>query len=251
MTLAPSSRLLKLSSHDKLSYSTSNSDFSVSFNNVRDLSNVNAIIIKHVSFPNNFYNISAANNVFAYNNGADQTLVFPPGFYSITQILNYLIANGPPILYTQDATSYKILFDNATSPVAYTLYDAANGSTIAPYLGITANIVLNIGASAYAQQLPRLQGVEHLYIQSRILSGGNNMVTPGLQNAGYIVMVPVDEPFGSIVHYESPHEALDLIQYSSPTDIREIDIKIIDANGNVLDLQGGSIHIVLKVYTNH
>lgn len=249
--LAPASRLLKLSSHDKQPFSASNSDFTVSFNNVRDISNAQGFIIKHVSFPNNFYNITATNNVFRYNDGADQTLVFPVGFYTVAQIIAYLTANGPPISYSQDPVNYKFYFVNTPPPVVYTLYDASNGSTISPFLGITSNIILPVGGSAYAQELPRLQGIEHVYIQSRILSAGNNMVTPLLQNAGYICMIPITVPFGSIVHYETNHEMLDLVEFRAPVDLREIDIKVVDANGNVLDMKGGTINIVLKVYTHH
>lgn len=243
-------KLIRISSEDRLTdSSSSSSNFKVAFPNVQALSRCVSVILKHASFPNTVYNIKSTNNTFKYNDGADQTLVIPVGFYSVSQLLTYLGTYGPPILYTQDPASYKILFDNAVAPTNYIIYDSANGSTIAPLLGITSNLNIPIGGSAYAQNLPSLEGLKHLYVGSKALSKGNNMIFGNArQEVDILAMLPVTEPFGSIVHYETPHENLEIVNFDGETNIQNIDITLYNGEGDIIDLNGGFFHMILKVF---
>ena len=61
-------------------------------------------------------------------------------------------------------------------------------------------------------------------------------------------MIPNDVPFGSIKHYETLHDTLDVINYDADTNIQNIDIKLLDSDKNLLDTSNHEDSLILKVY---
>ena len=59
-------KLLNITSRDKDASSNSNSDFTVSLNNVKELQTARSVIIKQVSIPITMYNITDFNRTFSY-----------------------------------------------------------------------------------------------------------------------------------------------------------------------------------------
>ena len=68
------------------------------------------------------------------------------------------------------------------------------------------------------------------------------------QEAPIVGLIPVTAAFGEIVHYETPHEGLEVINYDGETNIQNIDITLLDNNGNILNLNGGFFNMILKVF---
>jgi len=88
-----------------------------------------------------------------------------------------------------------------------------------------------------------------VHIASKFLSKGNNFIDANKkQELPIIAMIPNAVSFGEIVHYETPHEDLDVINYESEANLQTIDIKLYDGEGNLLDLKGQNVNIILKIY---
>jgi hypothetical protein len=242
-------KLIRISSFYKETTSASNSDFSSTYD-VAELQNTLAIVVKHVSFPNVFYNVTARNNQFSWWDGAvtTTTVTLPVGQYNISTLmtdLNTLLAGD--IVITQDPLTLLLTFTNGSGGNATVFYENANN--MSKLLGITENTLIANGASAIMNNLPALQGVSHVYVNSIAVSKANNMCSPNtVQVSPTVVMIPINVPFGETVHYETQHEELDLINYDGVKDLSAIDIKLVDIEGNILDLQGQDFTMILKTY---
>lgn len=239
------SKLIRISSTDRLPGGTPE-NFIVNFQNVNNMSRVLSVILKHASFPNSVYNITTKNNIFTYEeNGVAQTLVTPTGFYSISQLLAYLATNISSITFSQDPTTYKILITNTASAPSFIIYPTGVGLL----LGVTSFLNITIGATLPAQSLPELEGLRHLYVQSKTLAKNNNMVfNQQQQEVPIFGMIPVTAAFGNINHYETPHEGLEIVDYDGETNIQNIDITLLNGNGEIINLNGGFFHMILKIY---
>lgn len=242
-------KLLRISSFYKNEQSNSNSDFSLSYD-VKEIQNTIAIVVKHVSFPNVFYNVNALNNVFAFFNGVTvKTVSLPIGQYNMSKFLTdlnaLLAADGLTI--TQSTLTNKLTITNTSGSNVTVYFDHLN--SMYKLLGLSENANILNTSSYNLLNLPALQGIQHVYINSASLSKANNMVSPNtVQVTSSVVMVPVNVPFGQNVHYETQHEELDLINYDGVKDLSSIDIKLLDIEGNILDLNGHNFTMILKAY---
>jgi hypothetical protein len=240
-------KLLRISSTSKSPNSVSNTDFIVNYPNVQVLAKIVSIVVKHVSFPNVFYNITTRNNVLKYEVvlGVVQTIVVPVGNYTLTALLAVLT----PLLgaITQDPLTLLLTFTASVgSPLKINSSD--EGSTLSPFIGIHQTTILNT-APFTTVDVPKLQGVQHVRIASKVLSKGNNFIDANKnQELPIVILIPNNVPFGAIVHYETSHEDLDVINYESEVSLQSIDIKLYDAEGNLLDLKGQDVSILLKIY---
>lgn len=239
------SKLIRVSSLDRLPGGT-NENFTVNFQNVNNLSRVLSIVLKHASFPNSVYNVNTTNNVYTYEDGGVvQTLVVPPGFYSISRLLTYLTANGPALTYARDPITSKIKFTNPATAIPFVIYPTGIGSL----LGVSSYLSVALAATVSAQSLPALEGLKHLYVQSKTLSKGNNMIfNKEQQEVPIFGMIPVTAAFGAINHYETPHEGLEILNYDGETNIQNIDITLLNSDGTIVDLNGGFFNMILKVF---
>ena len=246
-------KLLRINSSDRLAGTAT--DFSVNFTNVQMLGKVVSVVVKHVSFPNVFYNIrTGINDVFKWTNNTttnSYNIVIPAGIYTVDSLetkINELASAVDTNFYVQYIPTlfrYEFRYTNPTDVVE--IKSPSQGSTLSSTLGIDDTVTYT--SEHISEGFVKLQGVEHVYIRSINLSKGNNMVQANKrQEIPVVAMVPNNEPFGSIVHYETNHERLDVINYNGLANLNQIDIKITDADDNVLDLQNQNINIVLKVY---
>lgn len=240
-------KLIRISSEDRLTdSSSSSSNFKVAYTNVQALSRCVSVILKHASFPNSIYNVNTTNNVYTYEDGGVvQTLVVPKGFYSISQLLAYLTSSGPALTYAQNPVTYKIQFTNPAAAIPFIIYPTGIGSL----LGVSNYLSVPLGSTVSAQSLPALEGLKHLYVGSKALSKGNNMIFGNArQEVDILAMLPVTAPFGSINHYETPHENLEIVNFDGETNIQNIDITLYNGNGDIIDLNGGFFHLILKIF---
>jgi len=251
-------RLVRINSEERKSAATVDSNFfTVNFQNSTQMMDINRIVIKQVSIPNVQYNVRPAlglnpvGNVFTYDNGALQNIVVPPGQYnsaSLTAAINtsaQAIADG--LILTLNPVTSHIEF-TSTTPIAY--LSQSSGNSMAKILGIRVDSAP--ASLAYtATGLIDLSVHPNLYIASKALSDGANMVSPTLGSLAICAVIPVDKPFGDVLHYVSPHEHLDdihYISYSSGKSLQEIDLAVYDGDANLIDLQGLDWTIVLKTY---
>ena len=100
--------------------------------------------------------------------------------------------------------------------------------------------------------MPDLNGVEEVYITSRAIGDGTNLITSGGSTFSVIAHIPMTVGFGAINHWETFHEDIDQITYPNPEtgkSLRDCDIQIRDRHGDLLDMQGRHMNMILKATT--
>jgi len=251
-------KLIRINSEERKSPTTVDSNFfTVNFRNSTQLMDINRIVIKHVSIPNAQYNVRPAlglnpvGNVFTYNNGALQNIVVPPGNYDVNALIAAINASAQAIadglVLTFNPVTAHISF-TSTTPITY--LSQANGNNMAKILGIRANSAPAVLAFT-ATGLVDLSVHPNLYIASRAISDGANMISPTLGSLAICAVIPVDKPFGTILHYATQQEHLDdihYISYASGKSLQEIDLAVYDGDANLVDLQGLDWTIVIRAY---
>ena len=242
-------KLLHISSKDK--QAGTNSNFSLNLSHHYWLQAAKSVVVKHVTIPNVFYNVDANNNTFTYEiAGAPSTVVVDVGQYSISDLLGALtvvmVADGVVgFTATLDAITRKVSFTSTTA-IEY----LSAGNAMAGALGITQGSVGDVTAHT-AAHLPSLEGIRNIVIASSSL-GENNYLASDQKIADVIALVPMDQPFGGVVHYVSQHSEIDdfdTLSQRNGKNISQIDIRVIDTDTNqIVDLTNHDIDIVVKIY---
>lgn len=237
------SKLLYISSKEKTKASRSNTDFTVQFAH-SELQNCKAISVKSISFPNAFPNINESNNLFNYRQGGVLNSVsIPIGFYSLENLINTL--NGLlPIAIQLNELKQKLSFGGAAIQ-----YLDSSENPMANVLGIMNNS--NGDVNTYdAEGYFNLTGVSKAFVQSQAITSQSNLLSGNANshNLSVVDAISVDVPLFQTVHFISNHEDNDLIEFVSSRNLQNIDIKLTDHDGNVLDLGNLDLDIVLKVY---
>lgn len=257
--------LLRVSSDFKTANSESNSNFSVSYNNVQLLQGITRCVMKSADIPNVFYNIdnrgynftNSGNNKFVWINAANnyQITTIPRGQYTIAQLLAVIntsiyaayIPNGSVSLILNPITQKIEITNTSGQSFGISLAD----STIAPYLGMLVAVPWSPTVSVLFNGFPNLSGLQEIYVTSQKVSDCSNMVVASNTMYPVILNIQIDKPFGEWVHYASQHPEIDDIEYpsiSQGTNIQLIDIQLRDRWGNIVDLQGLPFNIIIKCY---
>ena len=251
-------KLLRISSNDKYEpESNSNSDFVVYLQEKTETQEIKYILIKEVQVPNVFYNIRDGKNGSQTNvlrieetGQAPLDLPLPEGQYSITELITELqtlinanlVSGSVAISQTLYSKKVQFIFTGTTAII----YDSANGSPMAPLLGISAT--LGPGAVLTAQYLPDLQGYSMVYIHSqdladRYLIDGDS----GLVSVASMVSFH-NTPFGGVGYKQESDDELAQIPYAEPRNVKRIKIILRDSLGNKLDIGTNEMLLILKVF---
>jgi len=246
-------KLITISSDDKDADSNSNSDFFVSLKERFYTQQIQRIMIKEITVPNCFYNLSDGvnngkqNNVLNYfdiNNPL--TFTIAPAQYNIDQFITALIAgflsNGVVVLITQDDLTQKLIF-------TFTNDTTLDGkSLMAPVLGLTNSITCLAGVPTSPQFPPDLSGINAVNIHSSALAEGHGIDS----NTGLISLVERvslhDIPYGSFGYKMNNDSDLATIFYEQPRNLNRIDIRLRDTQGKILNKGTKKMTMVVKCY---
>ena len=246
-------KLITISSDDKDADSNSNSDFFVSLKERFYTQQIQRILIKEITVPNCFYNLSDGvnngkqNNVLNYfdiNNPL--TFTITPAQYNIDQYITALIAgflsNGIIVVITQDDLTQKLIFTFAND----TTLDSK--SSMAPVLGITNSFTCLAGVPTSPQFTPDLSGINAVNIHSSALAEAHGIDA----NTGLISLVERvslhDIPFGSFGYKMNNDSDLATIFYEQPRNLNRIDIRLRDTQGKILNIGTKKFTMVIKCY---
>ncbi len=121
------------------------------------------------------------------------------------------------------------------------------------YLGMINPSDFNTGGVLiYALEgFPNLSGVKEVFISSSKMSDGTHLVISKANNLPVFATVPITVGFGEFQSYISPSSPLDEVIFPSNTagsNLRSIDVRVLDSYGNILDLAGLNIVIIFKAY---
>lgn len=252
--------LVKLSSEDKSPESRSTSDFIVNYNNAPCMSNINKLVVKQITCPNVFYNINdtgynienTGNNVLTIQNETTfivSTIVVPPGNYDADKLRTYLNTVLPAgLTISLNGTTNKFEFLSVGDPFAY------SEDSLGAYLGIKGTDFPFGGGGTLLYAVPNflnLSGVKELFISSSKMSDGTHLVVSVGNTLPVFATVPINVSFGEYQTYVAPSSPLDEVVFPSNTagsNLRSIDVRVLDSFGNILDLGGLNIIIIFKAY---
>jgi len=232
-------------------------DFVQDMNNSRCCQTLYKIFIKECSFINTFYNINdkgyntenSGNNRFIFLlNGVPTTVTVKVGNYDIDTLLAEITLALPFLTGVVDPLLGKVIF-TSTIPITFLGPDQ---NPMAYALGITTGSGGDV-TTFEAPSVPNLTGVNHVFVQSRALSDGSSFLTNDAKQAPVILVVNVDVSFGQMQHWRSNDAQQDTINYPSikaGKNVQNLDIKVVDEFGNVLDLQEHEFQLIINMFHN-
>lgn len=247
--------LIEISSIHKADHSPSNSEFFVNLKNSHTIQSIKRVVVKQISIPNVFYNIYEANRYLTYKVGVtDKTISIPEGQYTYdlfkVALEAEMVAEGVSI--TLDSLTSRVTLAQTTPIEYYGVEDGKSSNGLAEVLGLIEGSGALV-SSYTGTGIINLSGIQEVYIASLQLAHGNNLISSDTLSEPVICVVPMTGGFGEVVHYVSSHEELDEIQYPrhhSGKSLQNIDIRVLDKYGNLLNLRGHNINIILKIYHN-
>lgn len=245
------SHILRIHSKHKSQPAQTNSNFTINTTPIH----VVTARLKQILIPNIFNNIrfepfSDRNSTFQYQtNGATNFFNIVDGFYTLTQLINSIEAllSGINITLTFSETTGKITLTNA-GVVDFTVIGSDNNiinNTMADVLGIGASdVIVAAATSTIFPNKPNLYNYTNVYIASSRISNGFNMIDPNGRHP-VLASVPINVPYGGIVTYE-PTEQHD-IEFVIDTNIEDIDISLVNHNGEIIPMDSNHhIHVLIE-----
>lgn len=217
--------------------------------NLPNIQAIKSVVLKQVSIPNVFYNINSKNNTFTYNiSGSPTSVSIAEGQYTMTTFLAAFVAatSALSMAVTLDVLTNKLQFTNSTA-IEYLTDVAIN--PMADVLGILVDSVGDVTSFNPTGQ-PSLEGERNIYIDSLAL-GQSNLIRSNEANLNTIAVIPMISPFAAVEHYISQHSEID--DYDSQSqksgkNLQSIDISLRDHDGEIVNLHGHHITMILKVY---
>lgn len=196
--------------------------------------------LQNASIPYSFYSITSTDNTFSWGLVGDppSTYYIQPGNYTVTQLIDAIkIALGPNYTLTYSSITSKLLFTHATSN--FIIY----ASTINHILGFskttntfsTANIL-------YGRDCVNLNQIRALNIECNFPTYNVNIAQPYNQNI--LATIPVYVAPFSIITYQNNNNFRTNLYVSK---LDQIQIRIIDNNGALVDLNGIQYQMTLQL----
>jgi len=254
------SRLVRLSNIFGLGDSTA-TDFKINLNRMTETNNIVRAVVKSVSFTNSGYNIFTdginQNNEFKYEIVGSNTYtatVTPSGFYSLQQLIDIIKpqieANAQ---FVNPLANFTMVTGSVSKKVEYSI-DTVSPQIIIDATGtlnkVLGNLITSVAFSnnTYVSEvIPNLYGLTNVYIHSTAIGEGN-LVDGDVENHDVIANIPVNVPFGSVVHWEANDDELVSINYRSLRNYDSLSISLRDIKANLINLNGGDCVIILKIY---
>tara|TARA_R110000772_G_scaffold166855_2_gene278496 strand:+ start:473 stop:1279 length:807 start_codon:yes stop_codon:yes gene_type:complete len=245
-----------INSRFRTNNSNSTSDFTF---NLGESIEVNEIALKSVSMINAVYNVPAAYNFMQVNNGTvDQQLLIPVGQYTITSLsaavaLELTNIYGGTNTVTLNTLTKKLDFVT-TTPLKY---KAVALSPLAIVLGFGDSVTSSIinyypvvaSSNVSAPFLPSLEGENNYHIVSTTLGQGQGSLLKNNEKQPIILTIPCNVNFGDVINYEVNEINLNKRRFTRPINIQDIDIRIIDDNGDIVDLGNTQVELVVQIIT--
>ena len=210
---------------------------------------VSDVAIKSVTMVNAQYNVKSGNNTLIINDGVtDYNITVTVGQYDITTLITALqieIINavGGTCAISLDPLTQKLIFNTSVA----LKYKGGNLGFNIGFGSVAAFTPSSPASSVNAPYFPNLQGPTNYYLVSSTLAGSQGSILRNNSKRQIILTIPVDKNFGEVITYEVNEINLNKRVFPRPVNIQDIDIRIIDDDDQIVDLQQTNIEIVLQV----
>ncbi len=255
--------IIHINNRHRSSSTSSPNSFSVNLGTSTVTQEVSAVRVKSVSFTNTQYNITSRSNTFYYSDdlATVKSVTIPIGQYNITDLITALTASllvaGVTVIMALDPLTQKIQVVSTAPAIQYFDFEYGQDNILGAKLGIGGKSGLEGGAFNFLN-VPDLTGLTMLYVRSSAISNdhsleqftrapptGNDRLIR-IEMSDIIEAVGVSAPFGFFIHYENDNP-LNIIEYETPRSMSNIDIELTDNFGDIVELNGGEVIIVLEV----
>ena len=244
------SRLLRVSSQDRTVGSVSRYNMTYATND-SDLQEIKKISIKSAEIPNTQYNINSNNNTFFFANSQTSQVayVIPVGQYTTTSLMAAVVSVVSAVI----SGSITLVQSSLTNKITLAINSGTFNMTPGSHFQI--NLVLGFKSGSFssvsslvADSLPNLSGLKSVYIASQTLSNHSAMICSEQLKQNVFCNVPITVPFGSTMSFEEDEQTSDFVVFHSRKNISMIEIKLLDEDNNVVDLNGLDWSLVFRVY---
>lgn len=239
-------KLINVRSSDKTSATQSNSQFRVhldqhdpyAVHHCQRIELISAII------PNSEYNINSKTKTFNYTlTGVPTNFTLPEGQKSVDQVVVLLNSETTGVVWTVDDSKAMV---TATTGAGVTF--VATDQDLMKLLGFHEEINILANSAQTGSGIAYFTGLDMVYIASPELSPSNMYSSDG---SVYDVFVPIpikvnfsySQVFSSNLSGEDSS-----ITYSTPKNISSFQIKLLDKNFRLLELNKGEVHMSFKVW---
>lgn len=216
--------------------------------------------------------------------GTFSMLQFNAGFYSISQLINVIILGVQSVMAAAgDVGTFELKFDSISAKANMKWVSSAANDLIFYQIGrntltsnglnpnmllisnpltkigwptnlassiVTTTAFISLaasGQSTFAPNIPSLNGLTKVYVQSSRL-GLSNLVEEDGQISNKLLPIPVNVGFGGLNVFECKQDVLCERIYSHPIECNTIDIQLTDRDGNEVNIQGGNVQIELRLW---
>ena len=180
-----------------------------------------------------------------YRIGVDLfSIVIPIGQYNITSFITALELAGVALglSITQSPLTSKLTLTTTTA-IQWLAIDLNPMATV---LGIEYHDIID-ALVKQCQDLPNLQGLQHIYIASNALSNNTSMITEDKNKINVFAEIPITVPFGFLQVVSNDSATMDRTDLASLKNISTIDIKLLDVNNRVVDLNGADFTLIFTI----
>jgi hypothetical protein len=262
------SKLLRVSSHDRIDLKSNTSAFTVDIPSLTEgLSRLVGTQLLSAKIPNLFYNVdvkdlSEADPVLQLSyNGADYNLTIPRGQYVFnisTPPSNDLIQaikteffneTGATLDVAVDPVTLRLTFSHASNPLSMTESNFNNSTGDLPQmLGFRLPRPTALPTNVLeAETIYDLSGVNDVYIHCKQLA--LQSIDLDTQNSISLVgSIDIDSVFGSVSHYEIGSSHASMLQYPNERYVSELDIRLRDSKGRLTNLNNFDWTCIFKIY---
>jgi len=228
--------IVRIDSRDKSATNQTNTNFNVNLHPIH----TKTARVKQIIIPNLFDNIRSSptsdnNSTFSYETGGvPGSITIPDGFYNMANLITYMETELVALLITfvlNDDTG-KITISNGGG-ATFNVLNLDDGNLFADVLGIRTSEIVNGGADKILLNKANLYSYQMVYVVSNKLSNSYNLLSSG-GRLPIICTVPILPPYGGIINYE-PSTEHDIF-YGSDNNLENIDISLVNHNGEVITL---------------
>jgi hypothetical protein len=194
--------------------------------------------VQYCAIPYTFYNIDSINNTLIYTqNGIQSRLNITCGNYNAINLAAYLTSNLTNISVKYNTISNKFVFTNTSFDFSFSI-----NSTCFSLLGISKTNLNSINKGYTSPNCINLLSKTCLCIQSNIPT--LNINHSNLSEGNIIISFPINKPPYSLITFENKSNFKTVLKSNT---ISNINIKLIDQNDNLVDLNGCFFTITLQI----
>ena len=188
--------------------------------------------------PYTFYNISSSNNTLIYmENSIQKTVIIAEGNYNAINLASYLTLNMPNFTIKYNSISNKLTFTNSSFNFTF-----SNNSTCFILLGISITNLSSTNKIYTSSACVNLLSKTCLCIQSNLPT--SNINHKNLSEGNILVSFPVNVPPYSLITFQNSNNFKTNLNSNT---LSYINIKIIDQNNDIVNLNGCFFSLTLQI----